>query len=96
MMMTGYAAPMPMDPKAQAPDPYPVLLYVGTYTDPAAIDKTNPLTMLTVNDNMRTALRAYDAQCVAAARKAGATWEEIGKAAGMAKQNAQRKWSHVG
>jgi hypothetical protein len=32
-------------------------------------------------------------QAVAAARAAGASWTEIGRAAGMTRQNARQRWS---
>jgi len=33
---------------------------------------------------------------VALARQSGASWAEIGRAAGMARQSAQERWRHVG
>ncbi|WCB91722.1 hypothetical protein DSM104299_00398 [Baekduia alba] len=96
MMMTSQYDPAMMDPEARAPDPHLVTNYSTSYSNEDYLSRTDPLTMLRVNDNMRIALRAYDERCVAVARRAGATWEEIGQAVGMAKQNAQRKWSHVG
>lgn len=96
MMTTQYAPGMSMNPDARAPDPHLVTNYSTSYSNADYLSRTDPLTMLKVNDNMRTALRAYDESCVAAARRAGATWAEIGQAAGMERQNAQRKWSHVG
>lgn len=96
MMTTSYDPVMPMDPAARAPEPYHPRNYASSYTSDDYWRKTDPLTMLRVNDDMRTALRVYDDECVLAARAAGATWAEIGKATGMERQNAQRKWGHLG
>jgi hypothetical protein len=95
MMTTEYASEMAMDPDARAPDPHMVANYSESYTDADYLARTDPLTMLRVNNNMRVALRAYDESCVHAARQAGATWAEVGDALGMARQNAQRKYSHL-
>ena len=94
--MTSYAVPtMTMDPSARAPDPGPLADYTRGYTDADYLARTDPLTMLRLGGALRTALRAYDEECVAAARMAGATWQEVGDALGMERQNAQRKYSHL-
>lgn len=86
-----------MNPSALAPEPRePLPGYTISYSDGDYLKRTDPLTMLRLNDAVRTALRAYDEDCVFAARQAGASWEDIGQATGMARQNAQRKWSHLG
>src|SRR5687768_14066942 len=86
---------MTIDPDARAPDPGALADYAGSYVDADFLARTDPLTMLRLADAMRVALRAYDEACVHAARQAGATWAEIGENLGMARQNAQRKYSHL-
>jgi hypothetical protein len=86
---------MGMDSSARAPAPGALADYTASYTDPDYLGRTDPLTMLRLAAAVRVALRAYDEECVHAARRAGATWEEIGDALGMARQNAQRKFSHI-
>lgn len=48
-------------------------------------------TVATIRD-LRAALDTYESRCVAAARKDGKTWDDIGSAAGVRRQNANRKW----
>lgn len=86
---------MTTDPSARAPRPGALADYAGSYVDHEYLDRTDPLTMLRLGQALRVALRAYDEDCVWAARRAGATWQEIGEALGMARQNAQRKFSHL-
>lgn len=86
---------MPMNPNVRAPEPGALAGYAGSYVDPEYLARTDPLTMLRLADAMRVALRAYDKECVFAARMAGATWREIGDALGTERQNAQRKYSHL-
>ena len=86
---------MTMDPDARAPDPGVLEDFTRSYSDEDYLARTDPLTMLRLADTVRGALRAYDEECVYAARMAGATWAEIGDALGMARQNAQRKYSHL-
>jgi hypothetical protein len=52
--------------------------------------------MLRLIDPTRTALRAYERQLVALARSEGRTWEEIGEALSVTRQEAHRRWKHVG
>lgn len=78
-----------------APDPGPLADYACSYVDPDYLDRTDPLTMLRLAEAMRVALRAYDERCVFAARMAGATWQEVGDALGMPRQNAHRRYSHL-
>lgn len=61
------------------PDPYLVAGYSGSYQDAEFLARANPLRMLNLNEAMRVALRVYDEVRVHAARKAGATWQEIGE-----------------
>ena len=86
---------MTMDPTTRAPDPGPVADYAASYNDPDYLARTDPLTMLRLAEAMRVAMRAYEEECVFAARMGGATWQEVGEALGMARQNAQRKYSHL-
>lgn len=86
---------MVMDPDAKAPDPGSLAKYAASYVDDNYLGRTDPLAMLRLAQALRVALRAYDEECVYAARMAGATWEEVGEAIGMARQNAQRKFSHL-
>lgn len=84
---------MTFDPNARPPEPDDALAqYAGRYVDDDYLARTDPLRMLRLGENLRLALRRYDRECVRAARKAGATWQEIGEAVGMARQNAQRKF----
>jgi hypothetical protein len=84
-----------MDSGTRAPDPGPLADFTRSYSDAKYLSRADPLMMLRLGDSTRAALRAYDEACVAAARRGGATWDEIGRATGMARQNAQRKWGHV-
>jgi hypothetical protein len=84
-----------MEPAARAPDASKVADYTNSYADADYLARTDPLTMLLLGDAVRTALRAYDEDCVSAALKAGATWQEIGDALGTARQNAYRKYRHL-
>jgi hypothetical protein len=84
-----------MTPGTGVPDTARVADYTRSYSNPEYLATADPLTMLRLNEALRTALRAYDEECVAAARRAGATWEQIGQAVAIPRQNAQRKWSHV-
>jgi hypothetical protein len=94
--MTSYAPSMTMNRDARAPDPGdPLAEYARSYVDPDYLARTDPLTILRLGQAIRVALRAYDEASVHAARQAGATWQEIGDALGMARQNAQRKYSHL-
>src|SRR4051794_14237985 len=95
--MTSYAhTRMAMDPDARAPDPGDALRnYAGSYVDDDYLGRTDPLTMLRLADNLRLALRQYEEECVYEARRAGATWEEVGEALGTARQNAHRKYGHL-
>jgi hypothetical protein len=86
---------MAMDPDARAPKPGALTDYAASYVDSEYLARTDPLTMLVLGNDVRRALRSYDEECVYAARMAGATWQEIGDALGMPRQNAQRKYSHL-
>ena len=86
---------MTMDKNARAPGPGALADYARSYVDRDYLSRTDPLTMLRLGGALRVALRAYDEECVWAARKAGAIWQEVGEALGMARQNAQRKYSHL-
>jgi len=55
-------------------------------------DDKDALTLLTLCDNTRTALRDYERTLVRAARRQDATWEEIGDALGIPRQNAHRRF----
>src|SRR3712207_4222281 len=94
-MTRRYPPAVSMDPDARAPDPGALADYAASYSDADYLARTDPLTMLRLAQATRTALRAYDEDCVAAALAAGATWEEIGQATGMARQNAHRKYRHL-
>src|SRR3954462_3917735 len=80
---------------AHAPNPGVLADYAASYVDDDYLRRTDPLTMLRLGEAVRIALRAYDERCVYAARSAGASWQEIGDTLGMARQNAQRRYSHV-
>jgi hypothetical protein len=95
MVITPYDPAMAMDPSARAPDPGALAQYTASYTDADFLGRTDPLTMLRLGQATRAALSSYDEECVWAARKAGATWQEIGDALGMERQNAQRKFAHL-
>jgi hypothetical protein len=86
---------MTMDPNARAPAPGVLATRTKDYRDTDYLADADPLTMLRVNGLVRDQLRRYDEECVYAARMAGATWEEVGDALGMARQNAQRKYGHL-
>lgn len=86
----------PMDSATRAPDPGALADYTVSYSAADYLARTDPLTMLRLNRATRVALMVYDEACVAAARRGGATWADVAEATGMARQNAQRKWSHVG
>jgi hypothetical protein len=95
-MMTRYPLDaVAMDPNARAPKPGAVADYAASYVDPDYLARTDPLTMLRLANALRVSLRAYEEECVHAARKAGATWQEVGDALGIPRQNAQRKYSHL-
>lgn len=84
---------MTFDPSVRAPHPGALADYAGSYVDAEYLERTDPLTMLRLGQLLRVALSAYDEDCVWAARRAGATWQEIGDTLGIARQNAQRKFS---
>jgi hypothetical protein len=86
---------MTMNPDARAPAPGALADYAKSYADRKYLAQTDPLAMLRLGQAVRVALRAYDESCVHAARTAGASWQEIGEALGMARQNAQRKFGHL-
>jgi hypothetical protein len=71
-----------------------VELHARALADPGYPSRTDPLKMLTFLRVTRAAIEEYEHACVRASRKAGATWEEVGNALGMARQNAQRKFGH--
>jgi hypothetical protein len=50
------------------------------------------LTLLKLCDGTRTGLRDYEKQLVRDARRQGATWDDIGKALGIHRQNAYRRF----
>jgi hypothetical protein len=83
---------MSMNPRARAPQPLAFKLHGQVLADREAVARHNPLQMLAFAASGRDALRIYEHECVEAARKAGATWQEIGDALGMPRQNAQRKY----
>src|SRR4051812_22885886 len=83
---------MPMKPEARAPRPRGVELHAQVLADPAAVRKMDPLRMLTFVRATYAALQNYEFECVAAARKASATWQDVGDVVGMPRQNAQRKY----
>lgn len=95
-LMTGYGTDaMTMDPDARAPKPGALADYAISYADKRYLANADPLTMLRLSRAMGQALRSYDEECVYAARKAGATWQEVGDALGIPRQNAQRKYGHL-
>lgn len=50
------------------------------------------LEVLSVVTDLRTRLALFEVQAVAAARREGRTWDEIGALVGMSRQNAYRKY----
>jgi hypothetical protein len=88
-----YDPAMTMNPKARAPRPKSVELPARVYADPEQTARMDPLSMLTFGKATRLALDYYEHEVATAARKAGATWQEIGAALGIPRQNAQRKFS---
>lgn len=87
-----YATDMALDPKARAPRARTLELHAPVFADRDAVKSMSPLEMLAFTVATAAHLRLYEAECVAAARKSGATWEEIGRVVGMPRQNAQRKY----
>jgi hypothetical protein len=70
--------------------PEPLRSYLASFDDAA---DTDPLRMLTRCDNVRTGLRDYEKRLVREARRQNATWDDIGKALGIPRQNAHRRFS---
>jgi hypothetical protein len=59
----------------------------------AALDVADgPMTRLQATRRLREAAEALEAAQVEAARKAGATWSEIGECYGLTKQGAQQRF----
>ncbi len=75
--------------------PEPFLGYVRAYDDPAWREAQGPLGILRLGGPLKDALRDYEAQLVAEARKAGATWDHIGAALNTQKQNVHKRFRHV-
>jgi hypothetical protein len=83
---------MTMDPKARAPRPLVFEPPAEVWADPNRVTGMNPLRALALAEYSRKALDVYAHECVDAARKSGATWQEIGDAVGMPRSNAYRKY----
>ncbi len=84
---------MPDFPGPPAPKPPGYIQRHGRQlVDP---EDASALDMLATIYDLRADLARYEELCVAKARKGGATWTQIGGLLGMARQNVQRKYSHV-
>lgn len=70
--------------------------YLHSFLDPEYRARVGPLGMLRLLDPLRSALRAYEGRCVAAARAAGQSWLAIAEALGEPKASVHRRWRHVG
>lgn len=80
-------------PGPQAPPPSDsVRRLAGHLVDPG--DASTLDALATIAD-LRTDLVPYEEAVVTAARQGGQTWAEIGSVLGLARQNAQRKFSHL-
>lgn len=80
-------------PAPRVPDPLDS--YLGSLTDDAWLERASIDDVLRLLRVMPTALRAYREDAVAAARLEGRSWQEIGDALGMAKQNTHRAYRHL-
>jgi hypothetical protein len=76
--------------------PEPFASYAASYADADWRARSGPLGILRLSDPLKVGLRAYESQLVAEARKQGATWDQIGDALGTQKQNAHRRFGHLG
>jgi hypothetical protein len=70
--------------------------YLNSIVDEDYRARVGPLGMLRLLDPTRTALRLYEKAMVSEARRDGASWDDIGKALGVPKQTAHRRWGHDG
>lgn len=78
-----------------APDA-PLSSYLDSFVNESYRARVGPLGVLRLLEPTRLALENYEGELVAAARKAGHTWDEIGAALGKPKQTVHRRWGHVG
>jgi hypothetical protein len=83
------------DPIATAPQP-PLDDYLKSALSVTHRRRVGALGMLRLLEPLRIALRAYERQLVAQARREGASWQEVGDALGVPRQTAHRRWNHVG
>jgi hypothetical protein len=76
--------------------PAAFLSHTRFYSDANWRERQGPLGILRLSDALKVGLRAYESQLVVEARRQGATWEQIGEALGTQKQNAHRRFGHLG
>jgi hypothetical protein len=75
--------------------PEPFARYARSYGNPDWREREGPLGILKLGGPLKDALRSYEGQLVAEARKKGATWDQIGEALNTQKQNVHKRFRHV-
>lgn len=74
------------------PTPKPSAKLTRLASKVAEPGSATPLDLVEAIRELRPALDTFERRCVQAARKEEKTWDQIGAAAGVHRQNANRKW----
>lgn len=73
----------------------PLESFLNSFCDQAYRERVGALGMLRLLEPTRIALKQYAEELVFQARREGRSWDEIGKALGVPRQTAHRRYAHL-